>query len=470
MKKIVWMILFVIFMNDTVYGWEEVKIQNKDMQAAVYEEKGTLYAEPMLLEKGGCWHILENENSIFAKVEVGNKKIRQSVELPFIKHKEEKYIDFSFFSKQAGLSYSYDEKEKILVVKQMEKTPAVGAMKKEKKVIYMWDPEWKYKSGQPYFSKNNENLVISPTWGSYKTIDENRIPFSYIKELKKEGIKVEPLLHNDFDISETKKLMRDKRRISDISDRMTALAVVYDFRGWNLDFENMDSSDIELYTEFVKQISESLHQENKKLSVDITVYDIHSPNWSLCYDRAALAKWVDYEIIMGYDQTAGGSKYPGPTSSYDWLDGHVARLLTMVPKEKLILGLPLYTRVWRGEKGYAESSVLTLKYTNGFINRYGIKPVWDYRKKQYISSWIMEEIPHKVWLEEYRSLSEKLKLISKYELKGVAFWRYGFETQDLYSQLEKVKMMEDILAPAINHYGEELILKFRKRLKEQKHQ
>lgn len=77
----------------------------------------------------------------------------------------------------------------------------------------------------------------------------------------------------------------------------------------------------------------------KEISVDVTV-NSNSPNWSLCYDREGMAAYVDYEVIMGYDQTPGGSRYSGPVSSYSWLKHHIAMLLKQVPNNKLVLGLP----------------------------------------------------------------------------------------------------------------------------------
>ncbi|MDU5309728.1 MAG: hypothetical protein E6161_01830, partial [Dialister sp.] len=86
-------------------------------------------------------------------------------------------------------------------------------------------------------------------------------------------------------------------------------------------------------------------------------------------------------------------------------------------------------------------------------------------KKQYISNWTEKGIPHKVWFEEYRSLAEKLKLREKYELPGTAFWRYGFEEEDLYSELEKGDMTKDVFAPQRQNYGDELISRFKNKMK-----
>ncbi len=461
MKKIIIVLFGLMIISQTVFGMEKIKIKNDNGSSFMYEDKGDLFSEPQILTQGKRWNIVEKDSKIFAELEVGKEKEKEFIELPLTDIEGKKYIDFSFFAYQAGLDYVYNPKKKEIVIEKSKEQRE----RPDRKVVYMWDPDLSYREGQPYFTEKTGDKIISPAWGSYKEIDKSKIPLSYMKEARRDNMAIEPLLHNDFDVNETKKLMRNKKEIRRISNKMTALAVVYGFNGWNLDFENMDNADKDLYSDFVREIADSLHQENKKISVDITVYNEKSPYWSLCYDRKALSEFVDYEIIMGYDQTPGGSLYPGSTSSYDWLDANVEKILTMVPKEKLVLGLPLYTRVWRGRDGMAKSAVLTLKNTDMFIKRHRVKAKWDEKKKQYTANWIEQKTLHRVWFEEYRSLGEKMKLINKYDLKGVAFWRYGFEESDLYGRLEGVTKGKDFFKEEGKDFEEKLIAKFRNRIR-----
>lgn len=161
--------------------------------------------------------------------------------------------------------------------------------------------------------------------------------------------------------------------------------------------------------------------------MDITVYHPGSLNWSLCYDRKSLSQWADYQIVMGYDETPQFSSYAGSVSSYPWLDTSIKRLLEEIPPEKLILGLPWYTRVWKGNPGYVTSAVLTWKYEDGYVKKHHLHPLWQKKERQYKASWVENGVPHTLWLEEERSLKEKMSLVDTYALAGVAFWRYGFE-------------------------------------------
>jgi len=43
----------------------------------------------------------------------------------------------------------------------------------------------------------------------------------------------------------------------------------------------------------------------------------------------------------------------------------------------------------------------------------------------------------KIWLEDEQSIEEKMKLISQYELAGVASWKLGFERADVWSVISQ---------------------------------
>lgn len=198
----------------------------------------------------------------------------------------------------------------------------------------------------------------------------------------------------------------------------------------------MDPKDRDLYTSFMGKLSRPLHENSMKLTADITVYNAGSPTWSLCYDREALSAYCDYEIIMGYDETPRTSKYAGSVSSYSWLDKNIPILTAMVPPEKLILGLPFYTRIYSGNPGYMTSKTLAMKDEDSLLRRTHAKPVWQPDARQYTLTWRERGILHRVYLEEEKSLSAKVQLLSRYNLAGLAFWRHGFETSDVYEKME----------------------------------
>ena len=178
-----------------------------------------------------------------------------------------------------------------------------------------------------------------------------------------------------------------------------------------------------------------------------------------------MAAYVDYEVIMGYDQTPGGSRYSGSVSSYSWLKHHIAMLLKQVPNNKLVLGLPFYTRIWTGKEGQAASSVLMTKQIKSLLGQNNVGLFWNPEDRQYVGIWEENGQTRKVWLEERRSLQEKVSLAHDYKLAGLAFWRYGFETEDIYDQIEGAFLNKKDESVRYKNRSEDILIKFRERLK-----
>ena len=68
--------------------------------------------------------------------------------------------------------------------------------------------------------------------------------------------------------------------------------------------------------------------------------------------------------------------------------------------------------------------------------KHNVRLIWQEKEKQYKGIYKTNGLPAQIWMEEKRSLGEKIKLAKKYKLGGLAFWRYGFESSDIYSYLE----------------------------------
>lgn len=412
----------------------QLKVKNKEWKdTQVFMREGRVFADPKALEKGGEWKISSDGGAYFVSVPTGKKGELSSVRLPV---GEDGLADLTFFADQAGLSYKLNEKKKeIKFSKGKEEKKKTG----KGSVLIMWDPDENFDPSQPFFTEKAGSRVISPTWGTHREMAAGRryFPISYIENAEKAGVSVMPLVNNDFDPDSTAALLRDEAGKEKFYQGLAAYAEVYGLSGWNIDFENMDPKDKDRFTDFIKDLSDRLHKNGKKVSVDITVIS-DDPNsfWNSGYDRKALAKYADYEILMGYDQTAGGSRHAGPVSAYNWLDASLPKLLKEIPANQLVLGLPFYTRVWTGEDGGVNSDVLTQMYTDDFTRRHKIMPQWLDKERQFYADWNESGVRKRVWFEEGRSLAEKLSLIEKYKLAGAAFWRYGFENGDLYGQME----------------------------------
>lgn len=117
--------------------------------------------------------------------------------------------------------------------------------------------------------------------------------------------------------------------------------------GINIDFEALGMKNKDLFTAFVKDLSSELKKYNMAVSVDVTRIST-SDTWSKWYDRLALINYVDYMILMAYDEHVAESKTPGSVGSFPWVKSSIEELLNLgIPKEKLILGVPFYLRLYK---------------------------------------------------------------------------------------------------------------------------
>ena len=161
-----------------------------------------------------------------------------------------------------------------------------------------------------------------------------------------------------------------------------------------------------------------------------------SPNWSLCYDRAAIAAEADYVMVMAYDEHPSGSKTSGSVASLSWVENGVQAMLREVPSDKLVLGMPLYSRIWTESDGtVSDVETLWMAQADRLVKEKKLARVWDMDAGQYYFEYKKGGRTCRVWQENARSIALKAALISRYDLAGAALWRMGFETDDVWPVL-----------------------------------
>ena len=287
--------------------------------------------------------------------------------------------------------------------------------------------------------------VVSPCWyiieNEFGKIQDISID-GYVERAHAKGYQVWPLITNGFNPDRTKKLLDDENARKFVIEQLRQQFQKHKFDGINLDFEHIYEADKDRITEFVKQIRTATKQDNLILSMDVTVPK-GSPNWSLCFDRKALADHLDYMMVMAYDQYSASSPVAGPTASHDWVEKGIRNTLEEVPPHKVILGIPFYMRLWHYDKDakrfYAKT--LTMPKAEKLLQEKEkdetFRCRWLDKEKVTYVSYIENEIPYSFWQEDKRSLAHKMDLIKTYNLAGVASWRYGFEKPEIWPMLEE---------------------------------
>lgn len=287
--------------------------------------------------------------------------------------------------------------------------------------------------------------VVSPTFFTLTDEGKGRIDENvgndgtqYIKWAHLNGYKVWPSISNNTYIQTTSDIMNDYKLRQILIGNIISLVKKYNLDGINIDFEYMFMQDKDLFSRFIIELAPRLKEIGAVLSVDVTAPD-GSPNWSLCYNRHIIGKKADYIIFMAYDQHGGSSEKVGTNSGYDWIETNVNKFVGTqeeVSSEKLILALPFYTRLWKEKGGDLDNFAIAIKNIQSVIPDNVIKK-WDDELKQYYVEYEKNGANYKVWLEDEKSLSEKISLIDKYNLAGAAYWQKDMETEAIWKMISE---------------------------------
>jgi spore germination protein YaaH len=288
--------------------------------------------------------------------------------------------------------------------------------------------------------------VISPTWfhlkngqGDITNIADHR----YVRWAHERGYQVWALFSNNFDPDITTEALASFDTRMKIIKQLLAFAEMYDLQGINIDFENVYLKDKDKVTQFVRELTPLAHEQGLVISIDVTVRG-GSEMWSLFYDRKALGETVDYMILMGYDEHWASSPVAGSVASLPWAEKGIKDIMTydQVPASKLILGVPFYTRLWAEEivdgKVKVSSRSLYMSGAQNIIKEKNLTPVFDEKTGQHYVSYEEDGITYKMWLEDEVSMRARAEIVKRLDLAGIASWRRGYETPNIWGVIEEV--------------------------------
>ena len=262
----------------------------------------------------------------------------------------------------------------------------------------------------------------------------------YIEWAHNNGYKVWPMVQKSEtgSINVTSNIMNDYNKRQELISQIIVYCVKYKLDGVNIDFENMKQEDKNMYSRFIIELEPRLKEIGMTLSVDVTAPD-GSETWSLCFDRNVIGDVADYIVFMAYDEYGASSNKAGTTAGYDWVELGIKKFIETeeIKEDKIILAIPLYTRVWTEDS----SGKITSKNTVSMKNTYsiipnGVEKQWNDSLKQYYVEYKDGNNTKKIWIEDETSLKEKISLIKKYKLGGVASWQKGMETDNFWGFLK----------------------------------
>jgi len=260
---------------------------------------------------------------------------------------------------------------------------------------------------------------------------------SFIISTQEKGIKVVPFISNHWDRQLGRTALANREQLA---QQLADAVMQLNLDGVNVDIENLNETDRDAYTDFVRLIREKLPSD-KTVSVAVAVNPYNSTKgWNASYDYANLAKYSDYLMLMAYDESYESSP-EGPVAGAEFVEKSIKYALERVPADKIVLGIPFYGRYWISGKSYGGYGISN-NIVESLIEQYNGKVIYDYRKQSpkavikigandppfYLSGRKMQPGTYTIWYENVQSIKYKLSLVSKYNLKGTGSWSLGQET------------------------------------------
>lgn len=330
----------------------------------------------------------------------------------------------------------------VVVREEMQETKQI-----EGKVNMVWDYYSEVASAPDRTGVTMDGVnVVSPAFFHLNTSGEltenvGTQGQAYIDWAHSNGYKVWPMVQNAGNgmLNVTSNIMNDYNKRQKLINQIVNYCVKYKLDGINIDFENMKKEDKDMYSRFIIELTPRLKDMGIVVSVDVTAPD-GSETWSLCFDRNVIGDVADYIIFMAYDQYGTSSNKSGTTAGYDWVNLSLNKFLKTeeIESNKIILAIPLYTRLWTEDSSgkVVKQSTVSMKNIDSILPS-GVNKQWDDNLKQYYVEYQDGQYTKKMWIEDEKSLKEKINLINSNNLGGVASWEKGMETDNFWTFLKE---------------------------------
>jgi len=331
--------------------------------------------------------------------------------------------------------------------------------KKEERLFYYHDTESAFRSLTKHIG---EITIVAPI--AYN-VDEKGVVWGavdprVIELAEKHNVKIMPLIHNKgFNQVLLHRLLSDSAAVGRMVRTLVHICTQNKFAGIQFDFENLNISDKNLFTDMSRRAAKALHKHGFMLSLALVrpVTPKESPNpttylawlyenWRAGYDLKKLGGIMDFMSLMAYAEHTKRTT-PGPVGAIPWVEAGLKYVLKYVPSDKLSIGIPLVSKLWytaydsspgNPSTKYAHSTAKTLDYeeAQGVIDRFNAKVHWDEKDKVNYAIFDNGGLFEYLYIEDARSFKAKLDLVKKYNLRGFSAFILGYEDPQIWKILK----------------------------------
>lgn len=352
--------------------------------------------------------------------------------------------------------YGYVKKKDVqeinsVVTKEREKVEYPNLVR-DHEIVLIWDAIYSLNDNDTVGTRlenvTNAN-VISPTW--YKVSDvkgnlESMADKDYVAYVKSLGYEIWPLVSDFISVdkergfSEKELLSTREYRTNLITNIMNEISE-YGYEGINIDFEKVKADTGEDYVQFIRELSIECRKKGVVLSVDNYIPAGHNMH----YGRTAQGECVDYVIVMCYDEHYAGGETAGSTASIDFVVKGMNDTLKYVDSEKLIVGVPFYTRLWTCESEAEDAEIIESKAYSmdgcrNIAEELMLDIEWSDELKQYVAEGQSGSYYYRIWLETVESMDARIDEIAKADVAGIAAWELRFANDEVWNIFDKIRI------------------------------
>ncbi len=157
------------------------------------------------------------------------------------------------------------------------------------------------------------------------------------------------------------------------------------------------------------------------------------PGDSAAYNYRAMTPEVTGYDFMTYDEHDDGS-VAGPVAATSWVLAKVNRLKTLVPANKILMGIAFYGYDWLN--GTTHAVTISLNH----IPAEALKVArYDPSTEEMHARYTLGGVSHDLWWETPQGINAKVRAAETMGLQGVAVWRLGYQTTGLTTILGAIQ-------------------------------
>ena len=282
--------------------------------------------------------------------------------------------------------------------------------------------------------------VVSPTWFTVSGNNGDITSLAsdlYVSRAHSLGVEVWALCNDFSSDSKIGKVLGKTTSRQKLEKNLIAEAIKYSLDGINIDFEYVKKENGEDFIQFIRELGIMCRNNGIILSID----NYPPTDYSQYYNRTEQAAVADYVITMAYDEYYAGSETAGPVASLNYIKTATENTLAQVPAEQTIIALPFYSRLWKETTKDGEtklsSEAYSMSYAKDLLTGEGVNPVWDDATGMHYGEYTKDGSLYKMWLEDEKSLEQKMKAASDKNVAGLAFWKLGLESSNAWDTIIK---------------------------------